>query len=301
MKTETHNFSVGICAFNEADNIGRLLKSIFDQHLGRKYVLKEVIVIASGCTDETENIVRSFAKIHPKVKLVSEKKRLGKARAVNTFIAKAASNFLILQSADTLTSNTCYRFLLDKLESPNTGLAAGKVVPLDSINDFLGFANSLKWQLHHMINVRFPERPKVGELIAFKKIFNRIPPETAVDEASIEPLIHLQGFSIAYEPRAIIYNSGPKTLREYLSTRRRIYAGHLVTKKKYAYEIITFSALKIMPVFLNYITHHPKHIPWSIIIVFLEIVARVAGHMDIVFKKRSHTVWKVAASSKKLT
>lgn len=291
-------FSVGICAFNEAKNIGVLLDSIEKQKLSPRTFLAEIIVVASGCTDETEDIVRAHRAKNKKIKLISQKQREGKAKAVNLFLKNARSKHLFLQSADTLPSETCYNYLITKLKKKDVGLSAGKVVPKNDPNTFLGFVNHLKWDLHHKMNMKYKERPKVGELIAFKKIFTQIPPETAVDEASIEPLVHLQGYKIAYEPRAIIYNQGPKTLREYLSGRRRIYAGHFVTRKKYAYEIITFSGFRILPVYLESLKLNPKYIIYSLAAAVLEIFARSVGYFDVLLKLRDHSVWKVASTSK---
>lgn len=47
------NLSVGIMAYNEEANIGRLLGSVLGQRFTHGY-LKEIIVVASGCTDRTE-------------------------------------------------------------------------------------------------------------------------------------------------------------------------------------------------------------------------------------------------------
>ncbi len=293
-------FSVGTCAYNEAKNIGNFLENIRNQKLGNKFRLKEIIVVASGCTDDTEKIVKKYRKKDSRIRLITQKKREGKAVAVNIFLQNAKPNLLFLQSADTLPAQTCYKLLLKELIKSDVGLVAGKIIPKDDKRSLIGFANNLKWELHHKINLEYPQRPKAGELIAFKRIFEQIPPETAVDEASIEPLIHLQGFKIKYVPKAIVYNQGPKTLREYLSGRRRIYAGHYVTKKKYAYEIITLNSLRIIPVFLKNIKLNPNYILYSFATAFLEFFARTVGYFDVKFKLRDHTIWKVAQSSKEV-
>lgn len=293
-------FSVGTCAYNEAKNVDKFIEAIKSQKLPGKFKLKEIIVVASGCTDDTVSIVNRYRKKDKRIRLISQKEREGKAIAVNTFLKKAKTKLLILQSADTIPAETCYKYLLQELIKPDVALAAGKIIPKDDPKTFCGFATHLKWKLHHKINLEYPERPKVGELIAFKKIFERIPPKTAVDEASIEPLIHLQGFKIVYAPKAIVYNQGPKTLREYLSGRRRIYAGHYVTKKKYAYEIITFGNLRIIPIFLKNLERNPKYIFYAFITALLELFARTVGYLDIRFKLRDHALWKIAESSKEI-
>jgi cellulose synthase/poly-beta-1,6-N-acetylglucosamine synthase-like glycosyltransferase len=299
-KTKKILFSVGICAYNEEKNIGKLIASIHKQILDEKFIIKDIIIVASGCTDNTVKVINELKLKYPRIKTFIQLKREGKAKAVNLFLKNARSNYLILQSADTITDKNCYRLLLLHLAKFDVGMVGGRVVPTDNPDTICGFANHLKWNLHHLVNLKYPERPKIGELVAFKKIFSRIPPNTAVDEASIEPLIKLQDYKVVYEPRAIIYNSGPKTIRELLSQRRRIFAGHYETKLHYGYEVITFSNFLIIPIFLSTLRLDIKNILFSFITIAFEAIARLFGYLDVKYKLRNHTIWKIAESSKQL-
>lgn len=294
------NFSIGICAYNEEKNIGKLVRNIQKQALKKSFTLKEIIIVASGCTDKTVGIIKNLKKKNKKIKLIVQGKREGKAKAVNLFLKNSKSKYLIMQSADTLIDKNCYYLLLNRLRGKNTGMVGGRVVPKDNPNTLCGFANHLKWNLHHLINIKFSERPKVGELVAFKKIFSRIPPNTAVDEASIEPLIKLQDYKVEYEPKALVYNTGPKTIRELLSQRRRIFAGHYETKLHYGYEVITFSNFLVLPIFLSTLKPKAKYLLYSFVTVLLETTARFFGYLDVKFKLRNHSVWKVARTTKNL-
>lgn len=296
----TISFSVGICAYNEGKNIGKSIRTIFKQKLKPYQVLKELVVIASGCTDNTVSITERYSKRYPKIKLIIEKNRLGKASAVNKFLKNTRSKLLILQGADLLPDKNCYQIVLDELIKKNIGMVGCRVVPLDDPDTFCGFSNNFRWHLHHLINIKYPERPKVGELVAFKKIFTRIPPKTATDEASIEPLIKLQDYQVKYLPNAIVYNLGPQTLRELLSRRRSIYAGHFDIKVNYGYEVITFSTFTVIPVFLSALTFKPKDLVYAMATALLEIIARIFGYLDIKYKLRDQSIWKIAKTSKSL-
>ena len=52
--------SIGITVYNEQANIGRLLEALLNQKL-ESVIINEIIVIASGCTDNTEGVVQRFA------------------------------------------------------------------------------------------------------------------------------------------------------------------------------------------------------------------------------------------------
>ncbi len=60
--------SVGITAYNEQDNIGPLLEAMIDQHL-HDVEICEIIVVASGCTDNTVRAIDAKTgaeyRIHP--------------------------------------------------------------------------------------------------------------------------------------------------------------------------------------------------------------------------------------------
>ena len=81
--------SVGVTAYNEEANIGRLLDALLEQHL-HDVAISEIIVVASGCSDNTMPIVESYVAREPRIKLLVQPRREGKTAAVNIFLAHAA-------------------------------------------------------------------------------------------------------------------------------------------------------------------------------------------------------------------
>src|SRR5882762_11097249 len=70
--------SIGIMAYNEEANIARTLQAVLAQH-GPSIRIEEVIVVASGCTDNTVPIVAQIAEQEARVRLYTQEKREGKA------------------------------------------------------------------------------------------------------------------------------------------------------------------------------------------------------------------------------
>lgn len=292
--------SVGVCAYNEEENICQLLDAILKQKSLKDFRLDEVIIVSSGSTDQTNEIVKEKQKKDPRVKLIIQKERRGKVSAANFFLAKAKNHYLILESADTLPEKDAYSKLLSALKEPHVGMVQPRVIPIDNPDTLMGFTTHLWWKLFHKINLQFPERIRVGEVIAFKKIFKRIPPSAIVDEASIEPLILLQGYKLKYCPQAIFHNKGPETIRDFLRQRRRNYAGHAVTRYRFGYTVITYSNLRILGTLLANIESSWRFFVYTPIVVFLEGLSRMAGLIDFHLKLRSHAIWKIAKSTKRL-
>src|SRR2546426_10541868 len=73
-KESTHetSISIGICAYNEARRLPVLFESLAAQRLPRDFVVREILVVASGCTDGTERVVENWAHVEPRVTLIRE-------------------------------------------------------------------------------------------------------------------------------------------------------------------------------------------------------------------------------------
>ena len=288
-------FSVGIMCYNEEGNIRHLLESLRNQT--NWHFIREIIVIVSGSTDKTTDLVSAFAIKNEKVKLIFEKKRKGKAHAVNIYLKKALSNILVLISADVLLRKNSLAELVRPLSKKDVGIVGSHPIPINNRKTFFGFAAHLTWELHHQISL---ENPKMGEMIAFKKCFNKIPVLTSVDEVNIEALIRGQGYKAIYAPRAVIYNKGPETLKEFISRRRSNYFGHLATKHEYSYSVSTLNNLRVFYFIIRNLKFSTTYIIFLTSTIILELIGRILGLIDYRLKRGNHSVWEIAKTTKKL-
>lgn len=287
--------TIGITAHNEEANIGRLLRALSEQSL-HHVAVRELIVVASGCTDRTEAIVQEWATKEPRLRLISQAKREGKASALNLIIAEAQEPIIVLSSADLLPEPDAIEQLVAPFAHDQLGMTGCRPLPVNDPNSFMGFAVHLQWELHHQISL---QQCKAGEMIAFRKLFQRIPPKTAVDEASIEPLIRGQGYEVRYIPTAIVHNKGPETVADFLRQRRRIYAGHLEMHEMVGYAVSTMSGTKILRLLLKQIDLRPKSLLWTTGVIALEVYGRWLGKRDYQ-RKRDHSIWEIASTTKQL-
>jgi cellulose synthase/poly-beta-1,6-N-acetylglucosamine synthase-like glycosyltransferase len=282
-------------AHNEEANIGRLLEAVFSQRM-KNVTVTEIVVVASGCTDNTEAIVCDWAKRDPRIRLLVQEKRTGKASAINEYLPQAREKILVLCSADLLPEADAIEQLVAPLVDPEVGMTSSRPVPVNDPGRFMGFAAHMLWDLHHRINlISF----KAGEMCAFRKIFERIPYHTAVDEASIEPVVRGQGYRVQYVPTAVVYNKGPETVADFLSQRRRIYAGHLAVRDTLGYSVSTMSVRRILATLLRNLDLRPLHFFWTWAVVGLEAYGRMLGLRDY-RKRRDHRVWEIATTTKQL-
>ncbi len=294
------NISIGICAYNEEKNIEKILKALLNQK-NQLVQINEIIIISSGSTDKTDNIVQKYIKKYKSIRLIRQKKREGKASAINIILKNATCDIIVLESADTVPTSETIENLVIPFIDADVGMTGGHPVPVDEKNRFIGFTVNLLWDLHHEICTQNPDNPKFGELIAFRKsIIEEINEETAVDEAWIQAIVKQKGFKFKYVPNAIVYNKGPANISDFLKQRRRIYAGHLDLKNNLGYELSTVRILPVFRIIINKFKFNIKYVFWTTGTIFLEGTGRFLGYYDYYIKKRKHYIWNIAESTKKV-
>lgn len=291
------DLSLGIMAYNEEANIGRLVRSVLGDQFSRGR-LKEIIVVASGCTDRTADIVRTFAQEDPRINLLVQLRREGKASAINLFLAQASGDILILESADTLPEKGTLDRLVAPFTDPRVGMTGSRPIPRNSKDNFIGFAVHLMWDLHHEISL---ETPKLGELVAFRDFVKEIPNDTAVDEAAIEAIVRQCGYELRYVPDAVVMNKGPESLSDFLKQRRRIAAGHMDLLSRQEYKVSTTDPWRILRILSRQHTRSLRDSLWTLGTIGLEVIGRLLGCYDFHVKKKNPYIWDIAASTKKWT
>jgi biofilm PGA synthesis N-glycosyltransferase PgaC len=289
-------YSVGVMAYNEEMNIRRTLRAVLEQE-SRRTCVEEVIVVASGCTDNTVAIVREVMQSDTRVQLIVQEKREGKASAINLFLQRASSPVLALVGADIIPEKDALERLCAYFADEAVGMVGARPVPVNDQDTFTGHAAHLLWRLHDTLARR---SPKLGEVVAFRNVVSSVPTDTAVDELSLQVDIAKRGLRMVYVPEAVVYNKGPMTIRDFLKQRRRIYAGHLLIRSQEKYEASTMSAgavLRALAVNAPEFAGSPRQVLWTIGTIGLEALARFQGGYDVK-SKRSHHVWQAVASTK---
>lgn len=295
-KPEGGAISIGICAYNEEKNIGTLLSALSKQKIAIGKIV-EIIVIASGCTDQTEAIVKQKSKLDQRIKLISQKEKKGKASAVNLFLKTARGGVLVLESADTIPEKGALQNLLKPFSDPKVGMAGGHPIPTNDKNTFMGCTIALIWDMHHRASLH---SPKLGELVAFRNIIKSIPPDTLVDEATIEALIEREGLKLVYVPDAVVYNRGPETVSDFIKQRRRNHAGHLHLKRTMGYTPSTLNIPASVILLLKGFKVRPKHNLWTALGILLEIYIRILANIDYYLLGRNPYNWNPVSSTKEV-
>ncbi len=288
--------SVGVFAHNEAANIAALLDALIHQEL-TKASIAQIIVVSSASTDGTDEIVREYCQKDERIQLITQARREGKSAAINLFISSASEDICVVISGDVIPAPRTIELLVSAFADPKVGATGGRPVPVNDPGSLIGYSVHLLWRLHHRMAML---KPKLGEMIAFRKIMDSIPAESAVDEASIEAIIRDAGLRLRYIPQAIIHNKGPLNWKDFIKQRRRIQNGHLWLIQNQGYKVVSQDKGTLLWIMLDEIMERPKDIFKMIFVMKVEMWSRLLGTWDYRVKKRNPFAWEIAKSTKDL-
>lgn len=287
--------TVGVMAYNEEETIIPVLRALLAQHTST-CIIAEIIVVASGCTDRTAERAGFLARTYPQIRVDVEGIRAGKAAAVNRLISLATGEVIVLVGADTLPDPNALEQLTRPFADPSVGMTGARVVPLNSPRSFVGWAVHLLWHLHHRMAL---QSPKLGELVAFRNVVPLIPADTATDEVALEAALTAQGYQLVYVTKAVVYNYGPEVVADFVSQRRRIFAGHLHIADSIGYKPISMRNGWLLRLGLKLLRRHPPLLPRLGFAALLEGYARLLGWYDHL-TRHTHRVWQQVQSTKQV-
>ena len=286
--------SVGVTAYNEENNMGQLLAALLDQHL-HDVEIAEIIVVASACTDRTVPIVREFMAEEPRIKLIEQERREGKTAAVNLFLQAALNEICVLESGDTVPHEYAVEHMVRMFRDPLVGMVGAQKVAVNTPDHIVGLLSHLRLRMEHELCL---EIPRLGEMIAFRKVFEHIPPDVAMDEAFVEALVVKNGMQVRYAPDAIVYNTGPTTIGDFVRQRRRNHAGHLYLRHKYGYKVSSIENTRVARIAYKELWGIVR-LAWVLfLLAFLEAWSRALGWYDFAIKRDRHVVWNMAWTQK---
>nr|MDO8135792.1 glycosyltransferase [Candidatus Njordarchaeum guaymaensis] len=296
--------SIGIPAYNEAHNIGLLLETLSRQKLSNDFKLREIVVVASGCTDGTENIVEKSMKLDPKLKLIVESERRGKASAVNILLRECDTDILVLEAADTLPHEKSLSNLVFPFRDQRVGAAGGRPVPVNPEDTVLGWIPHMIWGLHHHIAKAEDIEGRYfhisGEFCAIRTGIIRTIPLTIVNDDAYIGLVTMRaGCDVVYVPSATVSMKGPSSIRDIISQRRRVVYGHQQLVRNYGADIASIKSSQIIKALPKTLSFHPKKFLGTIIGVGFEALSHVLASMDTK-KRRLQYIWQRVPSTKSL-
>jgi cellulose synthase/poly-beta-1,6-N-acetylglucosamine synthase-like glycosyltransferase len=186
----------------------------------------EVIVVDDGSTDDTAAIVEELGL--PMVRLICQPNR-GKPAALNTGVAAASNELIVMMDGDTVFEPSTVRELVQPFGDPRIGAAAGnaKVGNRDTligawqhIEYVMGF--NLDRRMYDMLGC-MPTIP--GAVGAFRRsALERVggmSDDTLAEDTDITMALHRDGWRVVYAEKARAWTEAPESVQQLWSQRYR--------------------------------------------------------------------------------
>ena len=123
--------SLIVATYNEEATLPNKLKNVLEQDYPKE--LLELVIIDSGSTDRTPEIVEEFMRQNTGIKVlfIREKERLGKSHAVNVAYSKASGEIKIISDSDAMLDKSAITKIVSNFYDSSVGAACGRQVLLN--------------------------------------------------------------------------------------------------------------------------------------------------------------------------
>ncbi|AZQ65296.1 glycosyltransferase family 2 protein [Flammeovirga pectinis] len=221
---DTPKITVLIPCFNEATILAEKIENTYNVTYPKEKIT--VIVVADGSTDNSEKIVANY----PNVQFLHEKRRAGKAAAINRAIQKVTTPITICTDANTLLNKDAFIELTERFSDKKTGCVCGEKRILKDADDLTSASEGMYWKYESKLKEWDASLSSVmggaGELIAFRTaLYPQIPENVILDDFYITMKILMSGYKVDYAPNAYALEDGSFNIKEEMKRKVRIAAG----------------------------------------------------------------------------
>jgi glycosyltransferase involved in cell wall biosynthesis len=143
-----YTFAVIICTYNRCESLKDTLDSLVSQECDWNYV-PEVIIVDNNSTDDTEELVKSYALFFKeKLKYIKETKQ-GKSHALNSAIKASQSDVLACTDDDVILDPKWLSVIIQFFDENEVDVMSGRTLPLYP-------DNTPAWVKRNQYNLRGP-------------------------------------------------------------------------------------------------------------------------------------------------
>ncbi len=230
-------------AYNEGTVIQGSIRSL----LALDYPRYEILVIDDGSKDDTTLKASAYAGDHGRATVrVITKPNGGKARALNTGISQATSEFILCMDGDSALHPQTLRRAIRHFEDPAIGAVAGSVKVVNRTNllsslqalEYIEGLNMVRAAqgFFRLVNI-IPGPIGIFRKSALDKV-GGYDHDTFAEDCDLTLKLLLEGWQIQYEPGSIAYTEAPEKMLDLLKQRYRWTRGILQAISKHKRRLV---------------------------------------------------------------
>jgi len=230
-------------AYNEGAVIQGSIRSL----LQLDYPRYEILVIDDGSKDDTTVKASVYAGDHGRATVrVITKPNGGKARALNTGISQATSEFILCMDGDSALHPQTLRRAIRHFQNPATGAVAGSVKVVNRTNllsslqalEYIEGLNMVRAAqgFFRLVNI-IPGPIGIFRKSALQKV-GGYDHDTFAEDCDLTLKLLIEGWQVNYEPGAIAYTEAPEQMLDLLKQRYRWTRGILQAISKHKRRLV---------------------------------------------------------------
>jgi len=236
MKKSKLTVTIGITAYNEQENIIRLISDVLSQR-GESFTIQKIIIASDGSDDLTVEKVKNLKKKH--IRIIVGKEREGKGFRLNEIISTTNSDILVLLDADIrLEKNDFIQKLVTPIETKKADFTCPLLVPVkpkNIIGKSIFISDTMKNYVqnrirkgNNLLNCRGAARAMSKELYT-QLYFTKSVHEDAYSYLFAQK----SGFKFVYVKETRAYYKLPSTLADHWSQSNRFFSGRKILFREF--------------------------------------------------------------------
>jgi len=259
--------SVLVATYNEEKVIAKRIENLFTlDYPKNKY---EVLVVDSGSTDRTTNIVEKFIRqsiqSQPDLKLIKENTRRGKASAINLGKEQAKGAIVLIADANSIFDENVLREMMPHFKNPEIGAVSGRYF-ISNPNKILSSSEAFYWEIEHimMLGESYLDSIStvIGTISAWRKELMNFRPTTISEDLDMTIQTRRNGYKVKYEPDAMVYEPSATASEDQIKQRKRTSTGTIQNMFKHInyflpprnlYTLLIFPSHKVLAMFSPFI------------------------------------------------
>jgi len=214
-----------VAAYNEKDYVDAKLKNHFSLNYPKGKV--KHVWVTDGSDDGTPDKLREYDGVD----VYHEDARGGKIGALNRGVDFVKTPIVIFSDGNTMLGKDSIKIIVDLFKDPKVGCVAGekRIVSKDS-DAAAGAGEGIYWKYESTLKrwdaELYSAVGAAGELFAVRtELFEKVEPDTLLDDFIISLRIVKKGYTIQYDPEAYAIETASADVKEELKRKIRIAAG----------------------------------------------------------------------------